>query len=255
MKRPTRVYSLLAPLVFSLTILPTAHIDAWEQTSAFVENAELQPVDKLTQSCPPPPPELCAHDNPVVDETCEVQETKELGVHGQNQYLVIKYLRSQTFQQAEGQDPYTCSADDVVLAALSGGGRAKIVWRKATERNFNIVSSIKSYSTPPGQAIISIRYCVKNTGNCSQEMLIWTGELWRELERDESWDRVYRELPAGYRPLESPAINLGNFTWKQHLAHENDPDCCPSGSIYFDLAIINNKLAVKSHRISVPERE
>ena len=141
------------------------------------------------------------------------------------------------------------------LVALPGGRRARILWRDATEREFVFISSIKLYSTPSGQSIISILYCMNGTGGCTQGMMIWMGEAWQKLEWDESSGRVYRDLPGGYRQHKSPEINLGKLTWEQHLAHQSDANCCPSGRIYFGLAIIDNKLAVKSHKIVVPELE
>jgi hypothetical protein len=238
-----------------VTDFAAADSQPWEKVGTFVEDGELQSVDVLTQGCPAPPKDLCAYNYPVLRETCKVKETREFGLFGEDQYLAISYLRSRTFDEGEGRNPLTCAADEIVLAALPGGGLARIVWRDATEHTFVFISSVKLYSTPSGQSIISVLYCLNGTGGCAQGMLIWTGEEWRKLERDESWTPVYRNLPTGYRPHKSPKINLGNFTWEQHLAHQNDANCCPSGRIYFDLAIVDQKLAVKSYKIVVPEME
>ena len=246
---------LLAPLLVFLMGFTPDDNRPWDRVGTFATDGALQSVDDLTQHCPAPPKEACAYNYPVLHQSCTVKETKELGRFGADQFLAISYLRSITFDEGAERAPYTCTADEIVLAALPGAGRARIVWRDATEREFVFISSTKLYGLPSGERILSILYCMNGTGGCAQGMLIWAGDAWRKLERDESWDLVYRDLPPGYRLHKSPAIDLGNLTWEQHLAHRNDANCCPSGRIYFDLAIIGGKLAVRSHKIVVPEME
>ena len=115
------------------------------------------------------------------------------------------------------------------------------------------ISSAGLHSTPGGESVLSVLYCTNGTGGCAQGLLIWREEAWRRLERDASWDPVYGNLPEGYRPHKSPAIDLGNLTWEQNIAHRNDANCCPSGRIEFQLDIIGGKLAVKTYKIVVPE--
>lgn len=254
--RPTRVWIGLAlAAILSAAGIRAAQALPWEEVGTFVDDAPLQSVDDLTRSCPMRSAEACAYSYSVLSETCQVHETRELGRFGADQYLAISYLRAITFDEGEGRDPYICETDEIVLAALPGGGRARIVWRDTSERDLVFIRPVKLYSTPRGQAVLSILYCLNGTGGCAQGLLIWTGERWQRLERDGSWDAVYRDLPAGYRPHKSPTIDLGNLTWEQHLAHLDDPNCCPTGRIYFDLAIVDNELAVASYEIAVSEPE
>ncbi len=246
---------LLLAAILSAAGIRAAQAQPWEEVGTFVEDAPLQSVDDLTRSCPMRPAEACAYHYPVLSETCQVRETRELGRFGADQYLAISYLRAITFDEGEGRDPYICETDEIVLAALPGDGRARIVWRDASERDLVFIRSVKLYSTPRGQAILSIPYCLNGTGGCAQDLLIWTGERWQRLERDDSWDEVYENLPADYRPHKSPLIDLGTLTWEQHLAHLDDPNCCPTGRIFFDLAIVNDKLAVAAYEIAVPTEE
>lgn len=254
MKPSRRLLILCQLLIFIPAVAMADDGQPWDQLGIFVEDATPQSVDRLTQRCPARPKDVCTYNYPVLHEACEVQSTRELGVFGKDQYLAIRYLRSRIFDEGEGRQPFTCNADEVALVALPGGGRARVVWRDATERTFVFISSIELYSTPSGQRVLALRYCLNGTGGCVQGMLLWTGARWQRLERDNSWKKVYENLPAGYRPHKSPDIDLGNLTWKQHLANRNDANCCPSGRIYFDLAIVDNKLAVKSYRIVVPQQ-
>lgn len=253
--QPRAGIGLLLAVILSNAGNVAAQAQPWEEVGTFVEDGPLQSADDLTGRCPARPVETCAYRYPVLSETCEVRATKELGRFGPDQYLAIGYLRAITFDEGDGRDPYICESDEVVLAALPGGGRARIVWHDASERDLVFIRPVTLYSTPAGQAILSILYCLNGTGGCAQGLLIWTGERWQRLERDGSWDAVYRDLPAGYRPHKSPTIDLGNLTWEQHLAHLDDPNCCPTGRIYFDLAIVDNELAVASYEIAVPTEE
>lgn len=249
---------LLIPLLLSLLTLRAGlaaeHEAPWDRVGAFVDDAASQPADALTGRCPVPPPDgACTYNYPRLRETCEVRDTAKLGRFGEDRYIVARYLRTTVFDGGAGGEPFACGADEIVLAALSGDGRARVVWRDATERSFWFISSASLVTTPGGERILAVLYCVNGTGGCAQGMLIWVGEAWQQLERDDSWAPVYRDLPAGYRPHKSPEIDLGELTWEQHLAHRDDANCCPSGRIDFRLAIVDGKLAVKSYRIVVPE--
>jgi hypothetical protein len=136
----------------------------WDRVGTFATDGALQSADDLTQHCPAPSKEACAYNYPVLHQSCTVRETKELGRFGEDQYLAISYLRSITFDEGAGRDPYTCTADEIVLAALPGAGRARIVWRDATEREFVFISSTKLYGLPDGGSILSILYCMNGTG-------------------------------------------------------------------------------------------
>jgi len=252
MNQLRRLFILFQLLVIYPALAIADNSQPWDQFGKFVKDAAPQSVDRLTRRCPARPKDVCAYNYPVLRENCEVRATKELGAFGKDRYLTISYLRSRTFDEGDGRPPFTCEADEVALAALPGDGRARAVWRDATERMIVFISSIDLYSTPSGRRVLALRYCLNGTGGCVQGMLLWTGARWQRLERDNSWKKVYENLPAGYRPHKSPDIDLGNLTWEQHIANRKDANCCPSGRIYFDLAIVDNKLAVKSYRIVLP---
>jgi len=225
----------------------------WDWAGTFVDDPASHPVDVLTAQCPARPIGPCSYNYPVLKETCAVSETKDLGRFGGDDYLVVRYLRDAVFDEGPPYGSFTCETDEVVLAAVAGGGQARIVWRDATERTFFFIKSVTLARTPGGESILAVLYCVNGTGGCAQGMLIWGGDKWRKLERDDSWQEVYRNLPEGYRQHKSPEIDFSTLTWEQNLAQRDDANCCPSGRIYFQLAIVDGKLAVKSYRIVVPE--
>lgn len=212
----------------------------------------VQDVDALTQSCPAPPPEPCGYHYPVLSRTCKVEDTQELGWFGGDDYLLVRYLRETVFDEGAPYGAFTCGSDEIALAAVAGGNKARVVWRDATERTFHFIAAAGLHRTPGGHHVLSVLYCLNGTGGCAQGLLIWSGDAWRKLERDDSWQAVYRHLPEGYRLHKSPEIDLETLTWEQHLAGPGDPNCCPSGRIEFRLAIVDGRLAVKSYRIVVP---
>lgn len=253
--RATLYGATLVALLFAGTALAASDGQPWEQVGTFVEDSSSQPLDALTGQCPTPPPGLCEYGYPVLARTCTVKGTSELGAFGGTRYVAIRYLRETTMDEGIPYGPFKCGSDEIVLAALSGDGKARIIWRDATEREFVFISSAKLVVTPGGESVLSVLYCLNGTGGCTQGMLIWAGEGWQRLERDDSWQIVYRNLPDGYRLHKSPEIDLANLTWVQHLARRDDANCCPSGRIEFKLAIADGKLTVKSYRVVAPEPE
>jgi len=253
--RPTSCVVLLVLPLLLAQATPAAEDDPpWDRVGTFISDPAVQDVGTLTQSCAAPPPETCDYNYPVLSRTCKVEETQELGRFGEDQYLLIRYLREAKFDEGPPYGTFTCGTDEIILA-VHAGGRARIVWRDATERTFFFISSAKLVTTPGGKSVLSILYCLNGTGGCAQGMLIWFGGEWRKLERDDSWQEVYRNLPEGYRQHKSPEIDFSTLTWEQNLAQLDDANCCPSGRIYFQLAILGGKLAVKSYRIVVPNLE
>lgn len=226
-----------------------------EAIGTFVENAPAQPAQSLTAHCPQAPAQVCVHDEGPLRENCQVVETSDLGPFDGTRYILARYLRSRTFDPGKGAAPDSCQTDEIVLAALLPDGRARVVWSDATEREFVFLSSAKLHRTPDGHRILAILYCMNGTGGCTQGALIWAGGAWRTLERDRTWDAVYRNVPLGYRTHKSPEIDFAKLTWEQHLAHTTDANCCPSGRIHFRLRLIDDMLGVESYRIVVPESE
>jgi len=252
MRTRVRIALLLPALLSPCLVLAAQDGEPPERVGSFVEDASPQPLDTLTSRCPAPPG-LCDFGYPVLSRACAVKDTTGLGTFGGEDYVVVRYLRETVMDEGAPYGPFTCGTDEVALAALSGDGRARVVWRDATDRVAYFISSVDLHRTPGGERVLSITYCLNGTGGCAQGLLIWDGNAWRRLERDDSWDAAYRTLPAGYRRHKSAAIDLEALTWRESLAGPGDPNCCPSGYIDFRLAIIGGKLAVKSYDIAVPE--
>ncbi len=259
-------YRLLRPATlllvsFCLTAYTIDDSRPWRTPGTFFEEQPLHPIDDLTSRCPVYRQEkgACRYNYPVLGEDCAVVETRELGVLGNSQYLMMRTLESVTYDEGEG-NTYTCKADGAALIEIprdnGNKNKGRLVWHDATEREFYFISAVNAHTTPEGKVILDILYCLNGTGGCAQGMLLWTAtEGWQELVRDGSWPPIYEHLPAGYRPHKSPAIDFGNMTWEQHLVGPVDPNCCPSGRINFALALVDDNLAVKSYAISVLQPE
>jgi len=232
-------------LALALVFLPGYTEDEfqpWESGGRFFSDAPLIPVDQMTETCPlyKDSKGACVFNYPVLGESCKVVETRELGVFGESQYLLMRTLHSVQFDEGE-QGTYTCEADEAALIEMPGKGQARLAWHSATEREYLFIRDAKLFSTPSGEAVLAVLYCLNGTGGCAQGPLIWSGGRWKKLARDESWQAVYDNLPEGYRRHKSPAIDFATMTWEEHLAGPDDPNCCPSGKIMFNLSSREHK--------------
>jgi len=184
---------------------------------------------------------------PVKSRDCKVVGIDSLGGSGAPTYLFGRYLSSTTYQETENEI-WTCESDAAVLLEASSDSSVVPVWEDATERTFEFIRGARM--ADHGRAsIVAVQYCLNGTGGCTDNLLLRRDGVWRFLDRDSTWNSVYAQLPTGYRIHKSPAIDVENLTWEQHIAAPDDPNCCPSGRILFDLDLVDGWLRVKRARL------
>ena len=229
----------------------------WPSTAGaqFLIDSPLESADDMTGRCRPRRPDVCDYGPPVEPDDCSVKAVKELGVFGTSQYFLVHAQRKRSLEQEASQEPYSCESDELALVEMPEPGRARVVWEDATEREYVGYSSARSVSTADGKSILSLLYCFNGTGGCNEGQLFWNQQRWVRLIHDASWDWLASAIPDGFVRHRSPAMDLGNLTHEWHLAGPRDPNCCPTGRAYLDLAVIRDALAVAGYRIVTYEDE
>lgn len=256
--RQSCMHRILPALVLLLAGLGTAAAQApWPSTAGarFLIDSPLEPVDDLTGQCRPPRADVCDYGQAIHRDECSVEDVRELGVFGTSQYFLVHARRARLLEQGTGEEPYTCASDELALVEMPEPGRARVVWEDATEREYVGYSSARSVSTAAGKTILSLLYCFNGTGGCSEGLLLWNGRHWMPLVRDQSWEWLLSAIPDGYTRHKSPAMDLGRLTHEWHLAGPTDPNCCPTGRAYLELALMRDALAVTGYRIVTHEEE
>ncbi len=222
------------------------------RTGAFVQMDE-RPVSSVKTGCPSFPTNSCDYRSPVIKSACDVVSFDSLGVVQDRLFSLATYRRSTTFgaDAAETSDEqWACETDEILLIEMLPDDFAKPVWYGTAERTYEFITSA-SIANSAKADIFSVTYCLNGTGGCEQRLYIWHAAKLHALERDSTWEKVYAQLPAKYRPHKSPPMDLVNLTWEQHVAGPYDANCCPSGRLLLDLDVVDGRLSVESARLEV----
>lgn len=206
------------------------------------------PSSYFTLQCPEILVDPCdAYHYPVKSGECTVAEVDTVEAQSEAAGLFVRYLSRTVYQESE-TEMWTCESDAAILLDVLDDGRLTPVWRDATERTFEFIRGIRMARHGDAE-IAAVQYCLNGTGGCLDNLLIHTGGKWQFLDRDDTWERVYGQLPAGYRVHKSPAMDLKRLTWEQHIAGPYDANCCPSGRLLLDLDIVAGRLSVTKARL------
>jgi len=226
----------------------------WPSTAGarFRIDAPLEAVEALTARCQPRREDVCSG-HAAREERCVVQDVRELGALGSAQYLLVRARRERDFEGEHGGESYICASEEVALLEMPEPGRARVIWDDATDPEYVSLGSSRMVSFADGRSVLSLLYCLSGTGGCSEGHLLWNGRHWMPLARDASWEWPVTLLPPGYAPHKSPRLDLAGMTHEWHLAGPGDPNCCPSGQAYLELALARDALAVTSSRIFIHE--
>ena len=193
----------------------------------------------------------CNYDSRIQKDFCRLTQQKNLGSVEGRELTFLKYNHEIVY--ADGGNPWSCKTEEVLITETTGEeGSVQPVFADASEEDFASVTGAELVDHPKGP-FLTVHYCANGTGGCTQLAFIRRDGKWQELQKDITWNAVYKQLPGRYVPHKSPYIDFKTLTWEQHLVTDNDPNCCPSGRILFDLDVIDSKLSVKNFKIETGE--
>lgn len=253
-------------VIMAFTLMQLANATAQEPRGEFLgkdfSDSVRASLEEYASTCPTFETDACSYGKPMNPESCQVVGLDSLGSAGGADYFFARYLSTAEFSD-EVEGSWKCEADRAILLETpvntsspsgsenhfeAGARQALPVWRDAAERTFWFIRNA-TLTDHEGTPLLSILYCLNGTGGCWDYLLIRDGPHWRPLEKDSTWDLVYAQLPGGYRTHKSPAIDIEHLKWEQHIASQNDANCCPSGRLLLDLDIVEGKLSVKRARL------
>ena len=184
---------------------------------------------------------------PDSKQSCRLREERVLGQADGHEIVLLRFRHDWLF--SDGMNAEGCQAEDVVIAERDPASSMMTpVFGDATDPDFAFVGDARLINHAKGP-FLALNYCANGTGGCDTLAFVRRDGRWLRLEKDASWANAGASIPKGYAPHKSPAIDFERLSWEQHLATIDDPNCCPSGRMLYDLDIVNDKLSVRSFRV------
>jgi hypothetical protein len=182
-----------------------------------------------------------------VETSCDVVEAIDLMTPVEA--WLLRYRRSA--ELPEGDVTSVVEIEELALIEASGGGY-RVLWRLPADLRFESLGTV-SIAQLGAATVVSYWACLQGTGGCTQQFLM----------RDGGWSILAQPYLADLAALAPPdwslhkgrEIDLGSLTGVQPLAGPEDPNCCPSGSIRFSLALQGGALVLLDAEVQVPEPE
>ena len=151
----------------------------------------------------------------------------------------------------QSSSTHTCVAvETFILEKEKSTGLPIPVWLGSADPEGLVPYRVNLYN-PKGYPVMAIIGCFNGTGGCFEIDYIRVNSKWISLEKDETWDKAYKDIPKGYERHKSSAIDFKRLCWDENFSKPEDANCCPSGWMHFELDIVNDKISVKSHAFSI----
>lgn len=162
---------------------------------------------------------------------------------------LLRYRR--TAEVPEGNAIAVVEIDELALIEAAGGGY-RVVWRLPVDLRFERLAT-GAIAQLGSATVIAYAVCMQGTGGCEERFLMYDGG-WTLLAQP-FVDRLAALAPEGWSLHKGRHVDLASLTGVQPLAGPEDPNCCPSGSIRFSLALEGASLVLVDATVDVPEPE
>ncbi|HEX3115501.1 MAG TPA: hypothetical protein VHQ48_08485 [Bradyrhizobium sp.] len=148
------------------------------------------------------------------------------------------------------------TAEEVVLFDTPMPGKVRPIWHDRFSTGEDAVwRSVTPEAAPArgGSTLLSVMYCVNGTGGCGQEFL--------RRNRNRSWTGIRQawldQLPSGFRGRirHGSRIDPHSLRAEAGFYGDGDPNCCPSETLFVELALRGNSLVLVHHSVAArPEK-
>ena len=95
-----------------------------------------------------------------------------------------------------------------------------------------------------GRSLVEILICLNGTGGCGQDFLSWRSDNLHAL-KNETRAQIDKWLAPGYSTLKAPQIDIDSLSGQSGGWLKTDPNCCPSRTVEFSIALLPNEIRVK----------
>lgn len=168
-------------------------------------------------------------------------------------WTLIGQAQGATLYQGRYSRPSPESPDArlVTEVLFRGAGRSPYVMPVHAVEEDEADSFLKSYAVHAvaGRSVIELTSCLNGTGGCSQDFLEFVGGKVMPLAADIE-GQVKAVLPAGFTQLKSPVVDLDTLRGEGGAWAKDDPDCCPSYKVVFDVELSGQALRIRGAKVS-----
>lgn len=148
------------------------------------------------------------------------------------------------------------TGEEVVLFDTPTLGKVRPIWHDRFSTGEDAVwRSVTPEAAPArgGSTLLSVMYCVNGTGGCGQEFL--------RRNRNRTWTGIrqawFDQLPSGFwgRIRHGSRIDPHNLRGEAGFYGDGDPNCCPSETLFVELALRSDSLVLVHHSVAAnPEK-
>ena len=236
----------LIHILLSLALLGPAGVSAQaigEQVdSGFVRGASSVPRGDATTACVLPLGEPFEVEVRVTG--CEVAEVVDV----QEGWVAVHYRRPALVTEPPETPTWV---DQVVLFAVDGAtGALGPRWRYEVERTFSFVSGLAAVRRPEG-VVLELLACLNGTGGCLREyLLLGPGRL--DVVAQPFVAEMQALLPPGLHLHKGMTLDLATLRGIWPVAAPEDPNCCPSRELDYEVRFVGTALELVSSELSPP---
>jgi len=112
------------------------------------------------------------------------------------------------------------------------------------DETYNLLQPFTLHSVAT-RSILELTTCLNGTGGCGQDFFEFKDGTLRPVV-SEIREQVEALLPSGLSQNKSPAVNLDQLRGKGGAWSKDDPNCCPSYDVVFDVLLVGDRLRVKN---------
>jgi hypothetical protein len=237
-----RLIHLLAPIALLGPAGVSAQAISEQVDSGFVRGAPSVSRGDATTACVLPLGEPFELEVRVTG--CEVAEV----VDAEEGWVLVHYRRPALVTEPPETPTWV---DQVVLFAVEGDtGELSPRWRYEVERTFSFVSGLAAVRRPEG-VVLELLACLNGTGGCLREyLLLRPGRL--DVVAQPFVAEMQALLPAGLHLHKGMTLDLATLSGVWPVAAPEDPNCCPSRELAFEVRFVGTALELVSSRLSPP---
>jgi hypothetical protein len=142
---------------------------------------------------------------------------------------------------------------EVLFKATEQPGQVVPLHAVEEDETYNFLRPYSLYIVA-NRSLLELNICLNGTGGCGQEFIEFHNGAIRPVI-GEIRGQIEALLPPGLTQNKNPHVSLSQLRGQGGAWAKNDPNCCPSYDVAFNVRLVGNRLRVKDIVVTrAPER-